>query len=216
MCNFQPSVWQIPCDGTKHALDEDAQAKETHAPEREVITNSHITHVPKFVTISPPNPRPEQVPKSVFLQRGSARSVPSAAQCSLPQTPPNHAAHTQTRRQTYPQPRPTKPQRRSNPNARPQLISGPFPLSRADIPQKQQQRALGRKNAPTRAEARQEGKRVCVLRLLLHDSIDFAATPGRVWWGGSKARCVGAANQRARVGGGLAGVRSLVPDGCPG
>jgi hypothetical protein len=65
----------------------------------------HITHVPKFVAISPPNPRPEQVPKSVFLQRGSARSVPRAAQCSVPRTPPNHAAHTQTtqtHRQTYP------------------------------------------------------------------------------------------------------------------
>jgi hypothetical protein len=76
----------------------------------------HITHVPKFVAISSPNPRPEQVPKSIFLQRGSARSVPSAAQCSAVQpaavpTKPRRP-HRHTDKPTYP--RPTKPQRRSN------------------------------------------------------------------------------------------------------
>jgi hypothetical protein len=113
-------------------------------------------------------------------------------------TPPTHRHAAKPT-----QPRPTKPPRRSNPNARPQLISGPFSLSRADIPQKQQQRALGRKYGPTRAGARKEGKRVCACSACcLHDSIDFAATPGRVWWGEQGDVCRRGESEGARGGAG--------------
>jgi hypothetical protein len=160
-----------------------------------------------------PLARPTRVPSKSrrvsFYSEAVRAACPeqhSAACRGLHQTtPPTHRQHRHTDKPT--QPRPTKPQRRSNPNARPPLISGPF--ARADIPQKQQQRHWAQ-ICPNEGRSATRGKRVCLLRLL-HDSIDFAATPGLVWWG-SEATCVGAANQRARVGG-LAGWRQKLGAG---